>query len=64
MAPVAELGRRSARPKLGPSLAFIGFVQPASGGILSMSETQACALCSEHGTARESHFSALRQYRC
>lgn len=28
-------------PDIGPSLAFIGFVQPASGGILSMSETQA-----------------------
>jgi len=28
-------------PKLGQSLAFIGFVQPASGGVLSMSETQA-----------------------
>ncbi|XP_038050022.1 flavin-containing monooxygenase 5-like isoform X2 [Patiria miniata] len=28
-------------PAVGPSLAFIGFVQPASGGILSMSETQA-----------------------
>lgn len=28
-------------PALGPSLAFIGFVQPASGGVLTMSETQA-----------------------
>lgn len=28
-------------PETGHSLAFIGFVQPASGGILSMSETQA-----------------------
>ncbi|KAJ8022293.1 Dimethylaniline monooxygenase [N-oxide-forming] 5 [Holothuria leucospilota] len=28
-------------PTIGSSLAFIGFVQPASGGILSMSETQA-----------------------
>ncbi|XP_069104183.1 flavin-containing monooxygenase 5-like isoform X2 [Argopecten irradians] len=27
-------------PDIGPSLAFIGFVQPASGGVLSMSETQ------------------------
>ncbi|XP_022088130.1 dimethylaniline monooxygenase [N-oxide-forming] 5-like [Acanthaster planci] len=36
-------------PTIGPSLAFIGFVQPASGGILSMSETQArwfAELCS------------------
>eukprot|EP00117_Sycon_ciliatum_P024226 scpid37421/ scgid20379/ Dimethylaniline monooxygenase [N-oxide-forming] 5; Dimethylaniline oxidase 5; Hepatic flavin-containing monooxygenase 5 len=28
-------------PSVGASLAFIGFVQPSSGGILSMSETQA-----------------------
>ncbi|CAH1781107.1 unnamed protein product [Owenia fusiformis] len=28
-------------PKIGPTLAFIGFVQPASGGVLSMSEMQA-----------------------
>lgn len=28
-------------PEIGPSLAFIGFVQPASGGLLSISETQA-----------------------
>ncbi|CAG2238884.1 FMO [Mytilus edulis] len=28
-------------PDIGQSLAFIGFVQPASGGILTMSETQA-----------------------
>ena len=28
-------------PSVGPSLAFIGFVQPASGGVLSMSEVQA-----------------------
>ncbi|XP_071949689.1 flavin-containing monooxygenase 5-like [Antedon mediterranea] len=28
-------------PRVGSSLAFIGFVQPASGGILTMSETQA-----------------------
>lgn len=28
-------------PDVGPSLAFIGFVQPASGGIITMSETQA-----------------------
>ena len=28
-------------PSIGPSLAFIGFVQPASGGVLPMSETQA-----------------------
>ena len=27
-------------PELGDSLAFIGFVQPASGGIISMAETQ------------------------
>ncbi|XP_072180490.1 flavin-containing monooxygenase 5-like [Diadema setosum] len=28
-------------PSIGKSLAFIGFVQPASGGVLSMSEVQA-----------------------
>jgi len=28
-------------PEIGASMAFIGFVQPASGGILTMSETQA-----------------------
>lgn len=28
-------------PAVGPTLAFIGFVQPASGGVLTMSETQA-----------------------
>lgn len=28
-------------PEIGASLAFIGFVQPASGGLLSISETQA-----------------------
>jgi dimethylaniline monooxygenase (N-oxide forming) len=28
-------------PEIGPSLAFIGFVQPASGGVLTMSEIQA-----------------------
>lgn len=28
-------------PEVGPSLAFIGFVQPASGGVLTMSELQA-----------------------
>lgn len=28
-------------PEIGPSMAFIGFVQPASGGVLSMSEIQA-----------------------
>ena len=28
-------------PSLGPSIAFIGFVQPASGGVITMSETQA-----------------------
>ena len=27
-------------PAIGQQLAFIGFVQPASGGILSMSEVQ------------------------
>lgn len=27
-------------PEIGYSLAFIGFVQPASGGILTMAETQ------------------------
>ncbi|XP_012934772.1 flavin-containing monooxygenase 5 [Aplysia californica] len=35
-------------PHVGSSLAFIGFVQPASGGILTMAETQArwfSALC-------------------
>ncbi|XP_019645034.1 PREDICTED: dimethylaniline monooxygenase [N-oxide-forming] 5-like [Branchiostoma belcheri] len=38
-------------PDVGSSLAFIGFVQPASGGILSMSETQArwfAELCLNH----------------
>ena len=28
-------------PEIGASLAFIGFVQPASGGLLSVSEIQA-----------------------
>lgn len=28
-------------PEIGGSLAFIGFVQPASGGVLTMSEIQA-----------------------
>ena len=28
-------------PEIGSSLAFIGFVQPASGGVLTMSEIQA-----------------------
>lgn len=28
-------------PEIGASLAFIGFIQPASGGLLSVSETQA-----------------------
>ena len=28
-------------PTIGHTLAFIGFLQPASGGILSMAETQA-----------------------
>ncbi|XP_060083332.1 flavin-containing monooxygenase 5-like, partial [Ylistrum balloti] len=28
-------------PEIGPTLAFVGFVQPASGGVLSMSEIQA-----------------------
>lgn len=28
-------------PNVGPSLAFIGFIQPASGGLLSVSEIQA-----------------------
>eukprot|EP00058_Branchiostoma_floridae_P007408 XP_002592896.1 hypothetical protein BRAFLDRAFT_65482 [Branchiostoma floridae] len=38
-------------PAVGHSMAFIGFVQPASGGILSMSETQArwfAELCLNH----------------
>ncbi|XP_033637687.1 dimethylaniline monooxygenase [N-oxide-forming] 5-like isoform X1 [Asterias rubens] len=38
---VIKLFRNVFSPAIGPSLAFIGFVQPASGGILSMSETQA-----------------------
>ncbi|ESP00865.1 hypothetical protein LOTGIDRAFT_172967 [Lottia gigantea] len=40
-------------PDIGSSLAFIGFVQPASGGVLTMSEIQArwfSALC--HGSVR------------
>lgn len=28
-------------PEIGQTLAFVGFVQPASGGVLTMSETQA-----------------------
>lgn len=28
-------------PEIGSSLAFIGFVQPASGGVLTMAELQA-----------------------
>ena len=31
----------STQPDVGSTLAFIGFVQPASGGIITMSETQA-----------------------
>ena len=37
-------------PEVGRGLAFVGFVQPASGGILSMSEMQArwfAELCKE-----------------
>jgi dimethylaniline monooxygenase (N-oxide forming) len=30
-------------PQIGPSLAFIGFLQPTSGGLLTMSEIQARA---------------------
>jgi len=43
-----ELYKNVFSPAIGPSLAFIGFVQPASGGIISMSEMQArwfSALC-------------------
>jgi dimethylaniline monooxygenase (N-oxide forming) len=36
-----ELYKNVFSPEIGPSLAFIGFVQPASGGVLTMSEIQA-----------------------
>jgi hypothetical protein len=36
-----QLFKNVFNPDIGQSLAFIGFVQPASGGVLSMSETQA-----------------------
>lgn len=36
-----ELFKNVFHPYIGSSLAFIGFVQPASGGVLSMSEMQA-----------------------
>ena len=36
-----QLFKNVFNPDIGPSLAFIGFVQPASGGILTMSEVQA-----------------------
>lgn len=38
-------------PEIGQTLAFIGFVQPASGGVLTMSETQArwfAEMCQGH----------------
>ena len=36
-----QLYRSVFAPGIGKSLAFIGFVQPASGGVLTMSEIQA-----------------------
>ena len=36
-----QLYKNVFNPDIGSSLAFIGFVQPASGGILTMSECQA-----------------------
>ena len=36
-----QLYKNVFNPEIGPSLAFIGFVQPASGGVLTMSELQA-----------------------
>ncbi|XP_071829130.1 flavin-containing monooxygenase 5-like [Apostichopus japonicus] len=47
-----ELFKNIFSPDIGSSLAFIGFVQPASGGLLSMSETQArwwAELCKGNG---------------
>ena len=46
-----QLYKNVFNPDIGSSLAFIGFVQPASGGILTMSETQArwfTELCKGH----------------
>jgi len=40
-------------PDIGSGLAFIGFVQPASGGVLTMSEIQArwfAEVCKGHVT--------------
>lgn len=45
-------------PDVGSSLAFIGFVQPASGGVLTMSETQArwfAELCKGKVTLPDKH---------
>ncbi|KAH3779968.1 hypothetical protein DPMN_157777 [Dreissena polymorpha] len=36
---VFQLFKNVFSPDVGGSLAFIGFVQPASGGVLTMSET-------------------------
>lgn len=38
---VLQLYKNVFSPEIGHSLAFIGFIQPASGGILTSSETQA-----------------------
>ena len=38
---VPQLYKNVFSPEIGSSLAFIGFVQPASGGVLTMAETQA-----------------------
>nr|XP_054770718.1 flavin-containing monooxygenase 5-like [Lytechinus pictus] len=38
---ILKLYKNVFSPSVGPSLAFIGFVQPASGGVISMSEIQA-----------------------
>lgn len=38
---ILKLYKNVFSPNVGPSLAFIGFVQPASGGVVSMSEIQA-----------------------
>lgn len=48
---ILQLYKNVFSPDIGSSLAFIGFVQEASGSILSMSETQAMwfsELCKKH----------------
>ncbi|KAK3699384.1 hypothetical protein QZH41_006562 [Actinostola sp. cb2023] len=56
-------------PELGSSLAFIGFIQPASGGLLPVSEIQArwfSALCKGITTlpSKEDMFEEIHQLHC